>query len=48
VVHNRSKTVVDLNVEVDITSVWENSRTNIKFSAKESLDYYELRKYKPW
>jgi hypothetical protein len=27
---------------------WETIRENIKFSAKESLGYYELKKHKPW
>jgi hypothetical protein len=33
---------------VEISSAWETIRENIKISAKESLDYYELRKHKPW
>jgi predicted transcriptional regulator len=38
----------DLDTEVEINSVWETIRENIKISAKESLDYYELKKHKPW
>jgi hypothetical protein len=40
----------NLDVEVDINRVWETTRIreNIKISAKESLDYYELKKHKPW
>jgi hypothetical protein len=33
---------------VDINSAWETVRENIKISAKESQDYYELKKHKPW
>jgi hypothetical protein len=33
---------------VEINSVWETIRENIKISAKESLDYFELKKHKPW
>jgi hypothetical protein len=32
---------------VDINIAWETVRENIKISAKESLDHYEL-KCKPW
>jgi hypothetical protein len=38
----------DLDTEVDINSAWEMVRENTTISAKESLGYYELRKYKPW
>jgi hypothetical protein len=37
-----------MDAEVDINSVWETIRENIKMSAKENLDYYELKKDKPW
>jgi hypothetical protein len=46
-----SKRVVpleNLKAQVEINNVWEKIGKNIKISAKESLDYYELRKYKPW
>jgi hypothetical protein len=33
---------------VEINSVWETIRENIKISAKESLGYCELKKHKPW
>jgi hypothetical protein len=33
---------------MEINSVWETTRENIKISPKESLGYYELRKHKPW
>jgi hypothetical protein len=38
----------ELEKEVQINSVWEMIRENVKISAKESLGYYELRKHKPW
>jgi hypothetical protein len=34
--------------QVEINSDWETIRENITISAKKSLDYYELRKHKPW
>jgi hypothetical protein len=37
-----------LDAEVEINTIWEMIRENIKISAKESLGYYELKKYKPW
>jgi hypothetical protein len=36
----------DLDAEVEINSAWEMIREDIKISAKESLSYYELKKYK--
>jgi hypothetical protein len=38
----------NLDTEEDINSAWKTIRENIKISAKESLDYYELKKHKPW
>jgi hypothetical protein len=38
----------NLETEVDINNAWETVRENIKISAKESVDYYELKKHKPW
>jgi hypothetical protein len=32
----------------NINTAWETITENIKISAKESLGYYELKKYKPW
>jgi hypothetical protein len=34
-------------MEVEINTIWETIRENIKISAKESLGYYELKKHKP-
>jgi hypothetical protein len=33
---------------VDINRACETIREIIKFSAKESLGYHELKKHKPW
>jgi hypothetical protein len=38
----------DLDAEVEINTVWEMIRGNITISAKESLDYYEMKNHKPW
>jgi hypothetical protein len=47
-VSKRFVALEDLDTEVEIDSAWETIRKNIKISAKESLGYYELKKYKPW
>jgi hypothetical protein len=38
----------NLDTEVDVNRAWETIRENIKIPAKESLDYYELKKHNPW
>jgi hypothetical protein len=38
----------DLEAEVEINTIWEMIRKNIKISAKESLGYYEPKQHKPW
>jgi hypothetical protein len=38
----------DLDTEVEINTVWKTIRGNMKISAKGSVDYYELKKHKPW
>jgi hypothetical protein len=38
----------NLDSELDIKRGWETVRENMKISAKESLDCYELKKHKPW
>jgi hypothetical protein len=38
----------NLDTKVDINRAWEIIRENIKISAKESLDYYELKKHESW
>jgi hypothetical protein len=47
-VSNRFATLEDLDTEAEINSAWEMIRENIKISAKESIDYFELKKHKPW
>jgi hypothetical protein len=47
-VSNRSAALEDLDTEVEINTIWETIRENIKISAKETLGYYELKKHKPW
>jgi hypothetical protein len=37
-----------LNAEVEINSICKTITENIKISAKKCLDYYELRKLRPW
>jgi hypothetical protein len=34
--------------EVKMNSAWETLRENINISAKERLDYFELKKHMPW
>jgi hypothetical protein len=48
VVSNRCAALESLDAVVDINSAWETTRQNIKLSAKESLDYFELQMYKTW
>jgi hypothetical protein len=38
----------DLDAMVEINTIWEMIRENIKMSVKESLGYYELKQHKPW
>jgi 50S ribosomal subunit-associated GTPase HflX len=47
-VSNRFEALEDLDAEVEINTVWETIIENINISAKESLDYDELKKHKPW
>jgi hypothetical protein len=44
-VSNRFAAFEDLDSEVEINSASETIRENIKFSAKQSLGYYELKKH---
>jgi hypothetical protein len=37
-----------LDAEMEINTVWETVRGNIRISAKESLGYYEPKQHKPW
>jgi predicted metallo-beta-lactamase superfamily hydrolase len=47
-ISNRFTALENSDTEVDINRAWETIRENIKISAKVSLDYYELKKHKPW
>jgi hypothetical protein len=47
-VSNRFAALENLYAEVEINSAWGTNRENISISAKECLDYYELKKHKPW
>jgi hypothetical protein len=47
-VSNRFAALEDLDAEVEINTVWEIIRENIKISAKESLSYYKPKHHKPW
>jgi hypothetical protein len=38
----------DLEAEVEINIDCETVRENINIYAKESIGYFELKKYKPW
>jgi hypothetical protein len=38
----------DLDAKVEINSAWEMIRGNIRISAKDSLEYLELKKHEPW
>jgi hypothetical protein len=46
-VSNRFAALEDLDAKVEINSAWETIIENIKISAKEGLDYFELKKHKP-
>lgn len=45
---NKFAGLENLNAEADINRILETINENIKISAKDSLGYYELKKYKPW
>jgi hypothetical protein len=38
----------NLDAEVEIITIWETIRENIKTSAKKSLGYYEHKKNNQW
>jgi hypothetical protein len=46
-VSNRFAALEDLNAKVDINSALEAVGEVIKITAKESVDYYELKRHKP-
>jgi len=45
---NRFPALEYLNDDEDVNRTWENSKENIKTSAKESLGLHELKQHKPW
>jgi hypothetical protein len=47
-VSNRFAALEDLDAEVEINTVWETIRGNIRISTKESLGYCELKQHTPW
>ena len=44
---NRFAALENFSNGEDINKAWENSRENIKTSAKESLGLHELKQHKP-
>jgi hypothetical protein len=47
-VANRFAALEDLDAEVEINTIWEIIRENIKISSKKHLGYYELKQHKQW
>jgi hypothetical protein len=47
-VSNRFAALEDLDTDVEINNAQETIRENFKISAKEDLDYFEMKKHKPW
>jgi hypothetical protein len=47
-IRNKFATLENSEDSGDINGAWDNSRENIKYSAKESLDYCESKHRKPW
>jgi hypothetical protein len=47
-VWNRFPALEDLDTEININSVWQTMRENIKILVEESIGYYELKKQRPW
>jgi hypothetical protein len=45
---NRYAAFEDLGTVVEFNSAWGTIREKFNITAKESLGYYELKKYKPW
>jgi hypothetical protein len=44
-ISNRIAAFEDFDAEVEINSVWEMIRENVKMSVKESLGYISLKKH---
>jgi hypothetical protein len=47
-ISNRFAALEDLDAEVEINTIWEMIKENIKMSAQEGLGYYELKQHKLW
>ena len=47
-ISNRFAALENLRDSEDINRAWENIKSNIKSSAKNSLFLYELKQHKPW
>jgi hypothetical protein len=47
-ISNRIAAFENLDTEVNINREWETNRGNNIISDKENLNYYELKKRKPW
>jgi hypothetical protein len=47
-VSNRFAACENLDAGVEINTVCDTIRKNVKISVKESLGYYELKQHKPW
>jgi hypothetical protein len=47
-ISNRFSALENLDDDGDIKRAWETIREDIRIPAKESLDYYELKKHKLW
>jgi hypothetical protein len=47
-ISNRSAVLENLNDSKDINGTRESIKENIKSSAKENLDLYELKQHKSW
>ena len=47
-ISNRFAALENLSDSEDINRAWENSKVNIKTSAKESLGLHKLKQHKPW
>jgi len=47
-ISNRFAALENLRDSEDTHTAWENIKENIKTSAKERLDLYELKQHKPW
>ena len=44
---NRFAALENLNEDEDVNKTWENTKENIKTSAKESLGLHEFKQHKP-